>query len=116
MPPSAADGLSARYTHLNMQLRWRKNPKTEDGWIKRTAISFLTALATFLVSLPITFLLFLGHLNRTYPTDTQNFLGAITSAVLLGLLLAMLSFCAAMTLQFLFSLRTRQPSEARDLS
>ncbi len=100
-----------------MQVRWRKNPKTEDGWIKRTAISLLVALGTFLVSLPITFLLVLSHLNRAYPADTQNFLGAITSAVLVGLLLAAVSFCAAIALQFLFSFYTKKPAtEASELS
>jgi Zn-dependent protease with chaperone function len=94
-----------------MQVRWRKNPKTEDGWIKRTAISLLAGLGAFLFSLPLTFALFLAHLNRTYPEDTQNFLGAITAAVLLGLFLALLCFCAAMILQFLFSF-TRKKSAA----
>ncbi len=92
-----------------MQVRWRKNPKTEDGWFKRTAISLLIALGGFLVSLPVSFLLFLNHLQHAYPQDAQNFLGAITSAVLVGLALAALAFGASITVLFLFSLRA-QPS------
>jgi hypothetical protein len=90
-----------------MQISWRKNPKTEDGWFKRTAISLLVALGGFLLSLPVTFLLFLNHLNHAYPNDTQNFLGAITSAVAVGLALAAVFFAMAMTVLFVFSLRSR---------
>ena len=93
-----------------MQIRWRKNPKTEDGWFKWTAISLLVALGVFVVSLPVAFLLFLNHLQSTYPNDTQNFLGAITAAVITGLTLAGLSFTASMAIFFLLSFRGRPAS------
>lgn len=94
-----------------MQVSWRKNPKTEDGWFKRTAISLLVALAVFLVSSPIAFLLFLNHLQSAYPHDTQNFLGAITGAVASGLALGGLGFGACMAVFLLMGLRGR-PTQA----
>ncbi len=90
-----------------MQIRWRKNPKTEDGWPKRIALAVLAGLGVFLVSLPIAFLLFLNHLQHSYPDDTQNFLGAITSAVLIGVVLAGLGFAIVLGVLYLLSFRDR---------
>jgi hypothetical protein len=88
-----------------MQISWRKNPKTEAGWFKWTAISLLVALGAFVVSSPVAFLLFLNHLQSAYPNDTQNFLGAITAAVLTGLALAGVCFAACMAIFLLLSFR-----------
>jgi hypothetical protein len=88
-----------------MQIRWRKNPKTEDGWFKWTAISLLAGLGVFTLTLPVAFLLFLNHLQHAYPNDTQNFLGAITAAVVSGLALGGLCFAASMAVFFLLSFR-----------
>jgi len=90
-----------------MQVRWRKNPKTEDGWFKWTAISLLAALGVFLFTLPVAFLIVLSHLQSAYPNDTQNFLGAITAAVLSGLVLGGVCFAGCMAVFFLLSLRGR---------
>lgn len=90
-----------------MKIRWRKNPKTEDGWFKRIAISLLVALGGFLTSLPASFGLFLNRLQHTDPGDTQNMLGAITSAVLVGLGFAVVCFVASMAVQFVFSFRKK---------
>ena len=94
-----------------MQIRWRKNPKTEAGWFKWTAISLLGALGVFVLAMPITFLLMLNHLQHAYPNDTQNFLGAITAAVATGLVLGGLCFMALMAIFLLLSFR-RRPSQA----
>ncbi len=88
-----------------MQISWRKNPRTEDGWFKWTAISLLAALGVFVLTLPVTFLVVLNHLQTAYPNDTQNFLGAITAAVFSGLFLGGLCFAAAMAVFFLLNFR-----------
>jgi len=88
-----------------MQLRWRKNPRTEDGWFKRTAISLLVAVAGFAVSFPLAFALMVGYLRRANPGDTESFLGAMTTAVLIGLIVAALGFIAAMLGLWMWSLR-----------
>ena len=88
-----------------MQISWRRNPKTEDGWFKRIAISLLAALASFLLSLPVSFMAFLNHLERTEPTDTQIFLTALTSAVFVGLALSAIFFFAVLSVLTLLSLR-----------
>lgn len=94
-----------------MQISWRSNPKTEDGWPRRIAIALLGGLTVFLLSLPIGFLLFLTHLQHVYPDDTQNFLGALTSAVVVGLILAGLCFLAVLSVLFLLSLRGRPAAQ-----
>jgi undecaprenyl pyrophosphate phosphatase UppP len=88
-----------------MQISWRSNPRTPDGWFKRIAISLLAALASFLLSLPVSFMAFLNHLESTDPNDTQIFLAALTSAVLVGLVLAALFFFIVLSILTLLSLR-----------
>jgi NADH:ubiquinone oxidoreductase subunit K len=94
-----------------MQISWRKNPKTPDGWFKRIAISLLAALAIFLLSLPVSFMAFLNHLQSTDPNDSQIFLGALTSAVLVGLVLAALFFFAVLAVLALLSLRGKPATQ-----
>ena len=88
-----------------MQLSFRPNPKTPEGWAKRAALSILSGLAVFLVTLPVAFLLFLNHDQHAYPSDPQNLLSALTAAVALGLSLAALGGAAVLTILFLLSLR-----------
>ena len=88
-----------------MQIRWRKNPRTEAGWFKWTAISLLSALGLFVLTMPVTFTLFLIHLKHAYPDDPQNFLGAITAAVLAGLGVGGIGFAVSMAIFFLLSFR-----------
>lgn len=88
-------------------MSWRKNPKTEAGWFKWTAISLLAALGAFVLSFPLAFFLFLNHLQSAYPNDTQNFLGAITAAVLSALALAGVCFAASMAIFLLLSFRSK---------
>jgi len=71
-----------------MQIQFRRNPKTEDGWFKRIAIALLSGLGTFLVLAPVAFFIFLNHFESAYPKDTQNLLSAITASVVTGLALA----------------------------
>lgn len=91
-----------------MQIRWRKNPKTEAGWLKWTAISLLIAIGVFTLSLPVSFLLFLNHLEHTDPNGTQNFLGAITATVVTGAALSGLCFAGCMAIFLLLSFRGKQ--------
>jgi hypothetical protein len=90
-----------------MQIRWRKNPKTEEGWFKRIAISLLVAVAAFAVSFPLAFVLLLHYLHQSSPTNNETFLNAMTSAVALGLVIAALSFFASITILWLLSLRSK---------
>lgn len=96
-----------------MQIGWRRNPKTEDGWFKWTAISLLAGLGIFILTLPVAFLIVLNHLQIAYPNDTQNFLGAITAAVLSGLLLGGLCFAACMAIFLLLSFRGKPAAMQR---
>lgn len=88
-----------------MEIRWRKNPKTPDGWPKRFALSLLSALAIFLLSIPVSFRVALNHLQSAYPGDAQNLLAALTSAVLVGLIFAAVCFVGVLFLLYLVSLR-----------
>jgi hypothetical protein len=88
-------------------LPWKTNPKTPEGWPKRVAIAMLSGLGIFLLSLPVSALLFLSHYEEVYPKDPQNLLSALTGAVLVGLALAALGFAAVITVLFLFGLRGR---------
>ena len=93
-----------------MQIAWRKNPRTENGWFKRSAISLLISLGVFILAAPAAFLLVLGYLQKTQPNDTQNFLGAMTAAVLAGLALGGVCFAACMAIFLLLSSRGRPSS------
>jgi uncharacterized BrkB/YihY/UPF0761 family membrane protein len=88
-----------------MQISWRKNPRTEDGWFKRTAISLLVAVGGFFATLPVAFLIVLNHLKHAYPNDTQNFLGAMTYAVVIGIVIAAMCFTGMMVILMMFGLR-----------
>jgi Na+/H+ antiporter NhaA len=89
---------------------WRSNPKTPEGWPRRIAIALLTGLGVFLLSLPISSLLFLEHYRHLDPNDPQNLLSALTSAVLVGLLLALLSSAALLLLLRLFAALRGKPA------
>ena len=73
-----------------MQIQIRSNPKT-TGWAKVAAISLLSGMAAFVLSLPVGFFLFLNHFNTAYPKDTQNLLSALTASVLVAIGLALLT-------------------------
>jgi hypothetical protein len=88
-------------------LPWPTNPQTPEGWPKRVAIAMLSGLGIFLLSLPVSVLLFFGHYQELYPKDPQNLLSALTGAVLLGLALAALSFTVLLAIFFLLGLRGR---------
>lgn len=96
------------------QFPWPANPKTPAGWPKRVAIAMLAGLSVFLVSLPVSALLFLNRYQRLYPenpqNDPQNLLNALTSAILLGLAIAALSFTALLAIFLLLSLRAKPTS------
>jgi hypothetical protein len=98
-------------------MRWRRNPRTEEGWFKRIAISLLVSVAGFVVSSPVAFAWMLGYLRHANPGNTESFLAAMTTAVLVGLIVAGLAFVAAMTALWLWSLRAKdaaaQPAEPR---
>jgi NO-binding membrane sensor protein with MHYT domain len=100
--------LSAKsYTRFEMHLPWPANPKTPAGWPKRVAIAMLVGLSVFLLSLPVSALLFLNHYQQLYSQDPQNLLSALTSAILVGLALAALSFTALLAIFLLLSLRAK---------
>jgi hypothetical protein len=89
------------------RLPWPTNPKTPEGWPKRVAIAMLSGLAIFLLSLPVSVLLFLNHYEEQYPKDPQNLLSALTGAVLVGLALAALGSTGLLAIFFLLALRGR---------
>ena len=92
-----------------MKIQFRENPKT-TGWARRAAIALLTGLASFVVSLPVAFFLFLGHYQSAYPNDTQNLLSAFMASVLVGLGLAALAFAAALGIPLLLSISKPSPA------
>jgi Na+/H+ antiporter NhaA len=73
-----------------MQIQYRTNPKTV-GWARRAAIALLAGLGALLLSLPISFFLFLNHFQSAYPKDTQNLLSSLTASVVVGLVLALVT-------------------------
>jgi NO-binding membrane sensor protein with MHYT domain len=88
-------------------LPWPTNPKTPEGWPKRVAIAMLSGLGIFLLSLPVSALLFLKHYEELYPKDPQNLLSALTGAVLLGLVLAGLGFTGLLAIFLVLGVRGR---------
>ena len=87
------------------RLPWPTNPKTPEGWAKRVAIAMLSGLGVFVLSLPVSVLLFFSHYEKAYPKDPQNLLSALTGAVLVGLALAALGFLSVIAIVFLLGLR-----------
>jgi hypothetical protein len=95
-----------------MQISWRRNPKTEDGWFKRLAIALLSGVASFALSFPLSFILLLSYMRRSNPAGTETTLSAMTSAVVIGLTFAALAFVASISILWLLSFRNRpQPAE-----
>jgi len=88
-----------------MQIRWRKNPKTEEGWFKRIAISLLVGVAGFAFGFPVTFFVMAGYLRRANPGETESLLGAMTAAVVAGLGVAAVAFFGVMGVLWVWSLR-----------
>ncbi|NYF79167.1 hypothetical protein [Granulicella arctica] len=84
-----------------MRLTFPKNPKTV-GWARPVAIALLVGFGTLLLSLPISFFLFLTHYNSAYPKDPQNLLSSLTASVLVGLGLAAIIGATSLLLSFLF--------------
>jgi hypothetical protein len=96
-----------------MQIRWRKNPKTEEGWFKRTAISLLVGVAGFAFGFPVTFFVMAGYLRRANPGGTESLLGAMTAGVVAGFVVGAVGFGGAMLLLWVWSLRGGT-AESRD--
>jgi hypothetical protein len=94
------------------QLPWPTNPKTPEGWPKRVAIATLSGLAVFLLALPIAALLFFDHYQRLYPNDPQNLLSALTSAVVVGLVSALLTIPVLLALLRLFPMLRGKPTSS----
>ncbi|MBB5056688.1 preprotein translocase subunit Sss1 [Granulicella aggregans] len=98
-----------------MQVRWRKNPKTEDGWLKRTAISLLVGVAGFAVGFPTAFFVMAGYLRRATPAGGESLLGAMTAAVVAGLGVAAVGFCGTMVVLWLLSSRGKVAAESPEV-
>jgi len=92
------------------KLPWRSNPKTPEGWPKCIALATLSGLGVFLLSLPVSVPLFFDHYQQLYPKDPQNLLSALTSAVLLGLILAALTIPTVLALLRLVALFRGKPT------
>ena len=94
-----------------MQIHFRTRPKT-TGWARSAAISLLAGLGVAMLSLPLSFFLFLSHFESVYPKDTQNMLSSITSGVLVSIGLALLVFSSGMLIFLLLGLRKSRPHES----
>jgi ABC-type phosphate transport system permease subunit len=97
---------------MEMKVQWNKNPKTPEGWPKRAAIAMLAGLGVFILSLPVSFLLFLDHYQKLYPRDPQNFLGALTSAIVVGLTLALLTIPTVIAILMLLRALRSKPTKS----
>jgi ABC-type Fe3+ transport system permease subunit len=91
-------------------LPWRSNPKTPEGWAKRVAIAMLCGLGVFLLSLPVSALLFLSHYEELYPKDPQNVLSALTGAVVSGLMLALVTIPMVLAVLWLLARSRGKPT------
>jgi hypothetical protein len=99
-----------RFAHLP----WPTNPKTPEGWPKRVALAMLSGLGIFLLSLPVSVLLFFSHYQQLYPNDPQNLLSALTGAVVVGLILALATIPAVLAvLRLLAGFRGKPTGSAR---
>jgi hypothetical protein len=92
------------------QLPWPTNPKTPEGWPKRIALAMLSGLGVFVLSLPVSVLLFFKHYEALYPKDPQNLLSALTGAVVVGLLLALVTIPAVLAAFGLLALARGKPT------
>jgi hypothetical protein len=91
-------------------LPWPTNPKTPEGWPKRIAIAMLSGLGMFVLSLPVSVLLFFGHYQQLYPKDPQNLLSALTGAVIVGLILALVTIPTVLAVLRLLTLSRGKPT------
>lgn len=64
-----------------MQKKLAKTPR----WARGLAISVLTGLGIGILTIIITAFFFYRHYTAEFPTDTQNLLSALTSAVVTGI-------------------------------
>ncbi len=94
------------------RLPWPTNPKTPEGWPKRVAIAMLSGLGVFLLSLPVSVLLLLHHYEELSPKDPQNLLSALTGAVLVGLILALLTIPTVLAVLRLLALSRGKPTSS----
>ena len=91
-------------------LPWPTNPKTPEGWPKRVALAMLGGLGLFLLSLPVSVLLFFSHYQQLYPKDPQNLLSALTGAVVVGLILALATIPTVLAVLRLLALSRGKPT------
>ncbi len=91
-------------------LPWPTNPKTPEGWPKRVALAMLGGLGIFLLSLPVSVLLFFSHYQQLYPKDPQNLLSALTGAVVVGLILALATIPTVLAVLRLLALSRGKPT------
>jgi hypothetical protein len=91
-------------------LPWPTNPKTPEGWPKRVALAMLSGLGIFLLSLPVSVLLFFSHYQQLYPKDPQNLLSALTGAVGVGLILALVTIPTVLAVLRLLALSPGKPT------
>lgn len=63
----------------------QKKPAKTPRWAKGLAISILAGLAIGVLTIIISAFFFYRHYAAAYPTDTQNLLSALTSAVVTGI-------------------------------
>ena len=91
-------------------LPWPTNPQTPEGWPKRVAIAMLSGLGIFLLSLPVSVLLFFSHYQQLYPKDPQNLLSALTGAVVVGLILALATIPTVLAVLRLLALSRGKPT------
>ena len=76
----------------------------------RCDLAMLSGLGMFVLSLPVSVLLFFGHYQQLYPKDPQNLLSALTGAVVVGLILALVTIPAVLAVLRLLDLSRGKPT------
>lgn len=89
-----------------------EKPAKTPRWARCLAISVLVGLSVGILTIAIASFFFYQHYASLFPADTQNILSALTSAVLVGIVIGAVAAVATAGAYLLLGLRGPRPDIA----